>query len=248
VEDALVRLDGRVEVVAAVRHDLQTPPPPPRLDLGSAHAPSFERLAEARPEVVVGDRTLHGTLRDRLARTGAEVLLVDSGSVDATFDGLMAVARRARAEDIMAEAVTAARAQLGAQALARPVPTLVLFGAPGTFLVVTDRTWLGDLLRRLNFDNLGARVAGSERHPGFVGVSDEALAGLRPELVLLVAHGEPEALRTAFERKLAAGGAWGGLRAAATRGVHVLPGTLFTTNPGLAMAEAAGRLRALVAP
>ena len=148
----------------------------------------------------------------------------------------------------MGREIATARMKIGASALEHPLPVLVLFGAPGSFVVVTERTWLGDLLRRLNFDNLGARVTGSERHPGFVGVSDEVLAGLRPEIVLLVAHGDPDALRAAFEKKLAEGGAWAGLRASATRGVHVLPPALFTTNPGLGMAEAAQQLRDLARP
>jgi iron complex transport system substrate-binding protein len=248
VEDALGHVDGRVVVVATVRREMSMPPATPRIDLGSAHSPNFERLAEARPQLIVGDRALHGAIRERLERTGAEVLLIDSSTVDSTFDGLATVARRAGAQDPMAKEIAAARAKIGASTLAQPVPTLVLFGAPGSFLVVTDRTWLGDLLRRLNFDNVGARVTGSERHPGFVGVSDEVLSGLRPELVLLVAHGDPEALRVAFERKLAEGGAWTGLRSAAKRGVHILPGALFTTNPGLGMAESAGALHDLATP
>jgi iron complex transport system substrate-binding protein len=248
VEDALDRLGDRVDVVATVRRDMKTPPPPPLIDLGSPHAPSLERLAEAKPQLVVGDRALHGALRDQLARTGADVLLVDSSSVEATFDGLSAVGRRAHAGDVMAREIARARARIGASALEHHMPALILFGAPGSFLVVTNRTWLGDLARRLNFDNLGARVTGSERHPGFVGVSDEVLAGLRPEVVLLVAHGDPDALRAAFERKLAEGGAWAGLRAGATRGVHVLSPALFTANPGLGMAEAARELRDLATP
>jgi len=248
VEDALGRLDGRVQVVATVRREMNVPPAAPRIDLGSAHSPNFERLAEAKPQLIVGDRALHGAIRERLERTGAEMLLIDSSTVDSTFDGLAAVARRADAQDAMAKEIAAARAKIGSSTLEHPVPTLVLFGAPGSFLVVTDRTWLGDLLRRLNFENVGARVTGSERHPGFVGVSDEVLSGLRPELVLLVAHGDPEALRLAFERKLAEGGAWAGLRGAARRGVHVLPGALFTTNPGLGMAESARALHDLATP
>src|SRR5262249_40075464 len=101
------------------------------------------------------------------------------------------------------------------------------------------RTWLGDLVARLDFDNVGATASGDERHPGFVQVSDEVLAGLRPEVVLMVAHGEPDAIRAAFTKRLDEGGPWAGMRAAAVRVVHVLPPELFSQNPGLAMPEAA---------
>jgi iron complex transport system substrate-binding protein len=244
VEDALVRTGG-VEIVATVRRDMTTAPAPPIIDLGSPHAPSFEKLAEARPQVIVGDRQLHGALRDKLARSGAEVVLVGSDTVDATFDGLLEVGRRCRVEAPMAAQVENARRTLAGLALSQRTPALVIFGTPGSFLVVSNRTWLGDLVSRLNFDNVGAAATGQERHPGFVQVSDEVLAGLRPEVVLMVAHGDPEAIRTAFTKRLDGGGPWAGLRTAAVRGVHVLPPALFSQNPGLAVPEAAKLLRDL---
>ena len=244
VEDALVRTGG-VEIVASVRRDMTTAPAPPIIDLGSPHAPSFEKLAEARPQVIVGDRQLHGALRDKLARSGSAVVLVGSDTIDATFDGLLEVGRRCRVEAPMAAQVEKARRMLAGLALAQRTPALVIFGTPGSFLVVSNRTWLGDLVTRLNFDNVGAAASGQERHPGFIQVSDEVLAGLRPEVVLMVAHGDPEAIRTAFSKRLDGGGPWAGLRAAAVRGVHVLPPDLFSQNPGLAVPEAAKVLRDL---
>jgi iron complex transport system substrate-binding protein len=248
VEDALGRVGPSAAVVASVRRDLRTPPAPPVLDLGTPHAPSFETLAAAHPDLVVGDRALHGALGDRLARTGAEVLLVDSSSVEATFAGLTVLGRRVHATDAMEAEVAAARRELARLRLPEPIPTLLLFGTPGAFLVISERTWLGDLATRLGFTNVGVAATGRDEHPGFVQVSDEVLSGLRPELVLLVAHGDPEAIRAAFLQKLDDGGAWAGLRATARRGVHVLPAAVFGTNPGLRMPEAARRLRELATP
>ena len=110
---------GGVEIVASVRRDLTTAPKPPIVDLGSPHAPSFEKLAEARPQVIVGDRQLHGSLRDKLAVSGAEVVLVGAESVDATFDGLLEVGRRCGVEAPMAAQVDSARRAIPAFALAQ---------------------------------------------------------------------------------------------------------------------------------
>src|SRR5262245_545283 len=89
VDDALVRLGDGVEVVATVRRSPTQPPPAPCLDLGSPHGPSFERLAEARPDVIVGDAIIHGPLKDKLTAITPTVILVRSDSVDATLDGLV---------------------------------------------------------------------------------------------------------------------------------------------------------------
>jgi iron complex transport system substrate-binding protein len=83
--------------------------------------------------------------------------------------------------------------------------------------------------------------------PGYVPLSDEVLATLRPELLLLLSHGDPARVEAEFRRRLE-GGPWQGLRTSARRGVHVLDPVLFQANPGLGVVDAARALTALVAP
>ena len=248
VEDALRTAPGNFAVVAGVRRSLHEPAREGLIDLGNPHSPSFERLAEARPTLIVGDAAIHAAQSERLAVAGAEVLLIDTRSIDATLAGLEQVGERVGVGPAMKARTQAVRARLGELSLATPLPTLAIFGAPGSFLVVTERTWLGDLLERLAFTNVGNAPGGDERFPGLVALSDERFAGLRPELVLLVAHGDPQAIRGAFEQRTAQGGPWSGLRTQASRGVHVLDPTLFAANPGLDVVGAAEALVAFAQP
>ncbi len=248
IEDALGSLPPeKVVVVATVRRDLHQAPNGDRIDLGNAHSPSFEKLAEARPDLVVGDAQLHAMLGAKLERSGAEVMLVDTTTVDKTFDALHALAARVGAQPEMERQTAAARAKIDALGLQRSVPVLAIFGAPGSFYAVTDRTWLGDLLARLNFHNVGSRDDGNERFPGLVALSDEVMATLRPELVLLMVHGDPQRIRESFTGRMASGGPWSGMRDSATGGVHVLDPRLFQANPGLDLPLAAQSLVDLVA-
>lgn len=246
--DAIAQVGGNAVVVATVRRSMHETPDPSRVDLGNPHSPNIEKLVEARPTLVIADKQMHGARRDDLARGGAEVLLIESDTLDHTFEGLLLVGRKIGAEEKMAALVGEAQKGVTAAALPKRTPALVLFGAPGSFMVVSNRTWIGDLATRVGYDNVGAAVSGSERFPGFVQVSDEVLAGMRPEVVMLVAHGDPEAIRTAFQQRLEGGGPWAGLRSAATGGVHVLPAGVFSINPGLGMPGAAKHLHALAAP
>jgi iron complex transport system substrate-binding protein len=238
VEAALARIEGPYEVVATVRRELHVPVTG-ATDLGSPHSPSFERLAEARPTLVVADRDLHALQAESLEVGGAQVLLLDTRSIDATLAGLEQVGERVGAAEAMRAETAAVRARLAQLALARPLPTLAVFGAPGSFMIFTERTWLGDLLERLAFANVGDVPGGNERFPGLIALSDETLAGLRPELVLLVSHGDPAAIEAAFARRTAPGGPWSGLREDAGRGVHALDPHLFAANPGLDVVRAA---------
>lgn len=238
--DLVAASGGAVEVVAAVPAQIGAALPDGRIDLGSPHSPSFENLAAARPDVAVGDRRFHAGIEDKLGRVAERVVLVEATSVDATFDGLAEVAAAAGVEEAMRGRIEESRGELEALRLDRPVAALPLFGAPGSYMAITDRTWLGDLLSELGFENLAAGLAGRESYPGYVEISEEVLATLEPDVVLLVTHGSPEAVEEDFRRRAETGGAWSVL---ADR-VQMLDAHLFARNPGLEMPQAA---RALVA-
>lgn len=231
---------GSARVVATVVLPGE-PRPTDVVDLGDPHSPSFEQLAAARPDLVVGDLRVHGMLADKLGRGGAEVLMVEADSVAATFDGLLRVGERVGAGGQMRRRVEAARAEIAALHRSEPVAALPLFGAPGSFLAITGSTWLGDLLAEVGVRNLAAELSGRESFPGYVDLSDEVLATVRPDLVLLVTHGAPEAVEEAIEQRAAAGGVWGGL----AERMRVLDPHLFGANPGLEMPAAARRLAEL---
>jgi len=243
--EALSRLPpSRVQVVAAVRRSPDVSVDAGGVaDLGSPHGPSLEILAASRPDLVVADRAMHAALAPRLEQI-ATLVLVDSTSVATTFESLLRIGEAVGARDEMDVQVRRARRELHALRAKRPIATLAFLATPGTFFTMTNRTWLGDLLRELNFENLGGGQRGQERFPGFVVVSDEVLATMRPELVLIVAHGDPAAIRAELDSRVRTGGPWTSLRRSAR--VRVLDADHFGTNPGLGLPDLARRLRTLV--
>jgi ABC-type Fe3+-hydroxamate transport system substrate-binding protein len=188
---------------------------------------------------------MHASLAESVGPLGAELLLVDATTVDATFDGLLQVGAKVGAADAMQQQVDDARTQLAALALPQPVDTLALFGSSARWLVVTPQGWLGDLLGQLGFRPVAGGAGGAQRIPGYAEVSDEQIAATRPALVLVVGHGDPRAIRAQLGDKIAPSGAWSGVAQSAVRGVHVLDPSRFTVNPGLALPDAARELIAL---
>ncbi|MEZ4290990.1 MAG: ABC transporter substrate-binding protein [Myxococcota bacterium] len=242
VEEALTRAnpEDEVLVVASVRRSLREPVAAGLVDLGNPHSPNLEQLASARPALVVGDAAIHARLEEPVARLGARLMLLDTSSVGATLEALDDVARTLGGCEGLEREVARARAELTAMTTARRERVLPLFGTPGSYYVMTERSWLGSLLVDLGFE-LTIGDAGDERLPGLVPVSDEAIAVARPEIVLLVAHGDPQRLRRELLERAGEGGAWASI-ASARLGVHVLDPALFSANPGLALPRAAQAL------
>ncbi len=239
VSEAVPEWPGRALLVAAVRRQLDEPTPAAVVDLGSPHQPNLEPLVAARPDLIVADERLHALLRPRLEAMGAEVLMVRAESVAATFEGLRAVARRAGAESLLESRIAAVEKRLAALSTDGHQSVLPLFGAPGSFLLITPRTWLGDLLARLGVPS-ERTSGGKETMPGYVQLADEVLAASYPDHVLLLAHGSPAVVAKAF------GETWARFGHGEVP-VHVLDPHLFATNPGLRMAEAAEVVVALLA-
>jgi iron complex transport system substrate-binding protein len=243
-EEALSLAPERAVVVASVRRELHRPLDQEMIDLGNPHAPSFERLAEARPDLVVGDASVHAALAPRLRALGAELRLVDTSGVEETLGALDGLVREIGGSEKLEARLARLRRELDGLAIAEPVRILALFGAPGSFYAMTERAWLGDLVARLGFVNV-APAMGDGRFPGLVPVSDEILSAVEPDLVVLVAHGDPRAIVADVERRTVAGGAWSSL-GRARLGLHALDPRLFSANPGLELDRAARGLVALV--
>ena len=240
VEDAVKLAGDDALVVASVRRSMHVPLAAGVIDLGNPHSPNMEKLAEARPDLVVGAAGVHGRFRGALSSTGAKVLMLETSGVESTFEALAQVSKAIGGSDALDARISATRERIAELSVEGAPQVLTLFGSPGTFYVMTDRAWLGDLATRVGY---AATIAdgGNERFPGLVPVSDEVMAMAKPDLVLLIAHGNPEKIRAELDRRTAKGGAWAGLAGAAL-GVHVLDPALFSANPGLDLSRAAEEL------
>ena len=100
VEDAVGRMDAeRIVVVASVRRSMTRPVAEGLVDLGNPHSPDLERLMMSGADLVVGDAIVHAAKKEELGRGGAEVVLIDTSSIDSALAGLVELASRAGAGD-----------------------------------------------------------------------------------------------------------------------------------------------------
>lgn len=243
VEDALTLAPDRVQLVASVRRSMHHPLAEGLVDLGNPHSPNFENLAAARPELIIGDRGVHAAIAPRLRSLGAEVRLINTTGIDATLAALAEIAAAVGETPMLDRRISEVQKALSELSVESPSKVLALFGAPGTFYAFTDRAWLGQLVDELGFENL-APSEGDERFPGLVVVSDEIISTMKPDIVVLVAHGDPRAIRADLMERTRSGGAWSSLQSAG-QGIHVLNPALFGSNPGLDLDRAARELLAL---
>lgn len=108
---------------------------------------------------------------------------------------------------------------------------LDLFSGPTEFIVRRfTRTCRGE--------NIASDFPKEENYPQYASLSTEKIIERNPEAVMLITHGDPDAVKAAFQGEMEKNPAWKNLDAVKNGKVTVLPSHLFGTNPGTKVADA----------
>ncbi|MYL58864.1 ABC transporter substrate-binding protein, partial [Virgibacillus halodenitrificans] len=77
-----------------------------------------------------------------------------------------------------------------------------------------------------------------EKYPQYASISPEKIVEKNPQQIMLITHGDPEAVKKAFQEEMNKNATWKNLDAVRNGQVIVLPSHLFGSNPGVKVAEA----------
>src|SRR5699024_4446592 len=89
--------------------------------------------------------------------------------------------------------------EIAAEIESKDAPSvLILLGVPGSYLVATENSYLGDLAKRAGATN----VFPGEDDVEYTSANTEYLQQTNPDVILRAAHGMPEAVVEMFEKEL----------------------------------------------
>lgn len=156
---------------------------------------NYERVVALKPDLVIGILDLQGASLQRLRGLGLNVLAIDTTSYEKTIAAIEQVGRAVgepdggrRAASSLVEVRDAVRARYGNSGGAS---VLAVAEASPSVIVMGGGTFLDDLLT----------IAGGENAAplrGYGPLSREALARLRPDIVLVGSDEEAEAMQRRF--------------------------------------------------
>lgn len=134
--------------------------------------------------------------------------------------------------------------EIQAEVADRPAPTvLILLGVPGSYLVATEHSYIGDLVARLGGKNI---VQGEEVE--YLASNTEYLQQANPDIILRAAHGMPDEVVEMFNEEFQTNTVWKHFSAVQNGRVYDLEERLFGTTGNLAAAEALEELKAMMYP
>lgn len=131
------------------------------------------------------------------------------------------------------------------QSATRP-RVLIVYGAPGTYMAALPNSLSGDILRLAGGDNIATDYPALENYPQYAQLNTERIVQSNPQLILIMTHGNPEAVKSGFLQEMKVNAAWSSMSAVQNGHVQVLPSSLFGTNPGTRVTEALNQLHGLL--
>lgn len=214
------------------------------IEVGNPHQPNFEKLAEARPDVLIAPPSFQQFAANvenqgtKVIYTAANSIADIQGTIELYGSVLQQEERAKELNDEIDEAVKTVQSEA-----TKGTRTLLVYGAPGTYLAALPTSLSGDLLEKAGGENIASDFPQEEEYPQYASLSVEKIIERNPEVVMLITHGEPEAVRQAFEAEMDKNPAWKNLDAVKEGRVVVLPSHLFGTNPGTKIVDALHEMR-----
>lgn len=212
--------------------------------IGNPMSPDMEIIASLEPDVIVSVGSLSSELQQQFETIGAETEFVDLSGYDGLKEAIVSLGERFGAADKAAEIVAELESKeeevnerISADSENEGPSVLVVFGANSSFMVASEDTYVGDLVRRVG----GVNII-EDAPSAFSPVDMEYLADKNPDYILFMAHANPEESLAAFKTEFETNEAWQNFDAVVNDKVYALDTGYFGMSANLLAADAMEKL------
>ncbi|MEC1178783.1 heme ABC transporter substrate-binding protein IsdE [Metasolibacillus meyeri] len=205
--------------------------------IGNAMQPDMEIIKSLNPTEVLSVSTLEYDLAPIFEQLNVPVDFVDLTSIDTMLSEIEELGNRYnRIEQakVLIDKLKNEMAQVENIANEHEQPSvLILLGVPGSYLVATEHSYAGDLVKRAGAVNV---MVGQEAE--YLASNTEHLYNSNPDIILRMAHGMPDEVIKMFDEEFKTNDVWKHFNAVKNNRVYDLDEELFGTTAALNMSEA----------
>lgn len=206
-------------------------------EVGNPMSPDMELIMSLQPKEVMSVTTLKYDLESVFEDAGINTRYVNLESIDDMYSEVLKIGeqykRQEQAEKIVNEFDEKLK-EIEKKIEGKPAPkVLILMGVPGSYLVATDRSYIGDLVEKSG----GINVFSGEKVE-YLASNTEYLQQSNPDIILRAAHGMPDEVVEMFDKEFKENDIWKHFDAVKNNRVYDLEETLFGTTGNLAASEA----------
>ncbi|WP_369902357.1 heme ABC transporter substrate-binding protein IsdE [Bacillus manliponensis] len=216
-------------------------------DLGNPMSPDMEKIKSLKPTEVLSVTTLEYDLKPVFEKSGVNTTYLDLTSLEKMQNAITDLGekydREKQAEKVVTE-FDKKIANIQKEVEGKEQPTvLILLGVPGSYLVATEHSYIGDLVKQLGGENI---VQGESVE--YLASNTEYLKKADPDIILRAAHGMPKEVVEMFNEEFQTNDIWKHFKAVKNDRVYDLEERLFPTTANLAAMEALDELKKMMYP
>ncbi|WP_140420408.1 heme ABC transporter substrate-binding protein IsdE [Bacillus cereus] len=216
-------------------------------EVGNPMSPDMEKVKSLKPSEVLSVTTLEYELKPVFDGVGMKANFLDLTSLKNMQNSISDLGKKYGREKQAEEVVTKLDkkvASIQKEVKGKKEPTvLILLGVPGSYLVATEHSYIGDLVKQLGGKNI---VQGEKVE--YLASNTEYLKKADPDIILRAAHGMPEEVVKMFDKEFKTNDIWKHFAAVKNNRVYDLEERLFGTTGNLAAIEALDELKKMMYP
>lgn len=195
--------------------------------VGTAMSPDLEILKSLDPDYVISPNSLQSDLQPKYASIGVNSLFLNLRSVEgmyASIEGLGEKFGREEQAQALVEEYEQFMEEYRSQNEGKESPTvLVLMGLPGSYIVATESSYVGNLVKLAG----GINVYGDGDGQEFLTANTEDMKTKEPDIILRAAHALPDDVVEMFKEEFETNDIWKHFEAVQKGRVYDLPYELF---------------------
>ncbi|MNW25118.1 High-affinity heme uptake system protein IsdE precursor [compost metagenome] len=215
--------------------------------IGNPMSPDMEVVKSLRPTEVMSVSTLQYDLQPTFEKFGikADFLNLQSlGNMEETIARLGQTYDREEQATALISRYEEKRAQIEQAVSGKDKPkVLILLGVPGSYLVATENSFIGDLVKLAGGENIV-----QNENVEYMASNTEYLQQANPDVILRAAHGMPDEVVKMFNKEFATNDIWKHFSAVQNGRVYDLEESLFGTTANLAADQALDELQKMLYP
>ncbi|MEV3100232.1 ABC transporter substrate-binding protein [Paenibacillus larvae] len=208
-------------------------------EIGNTHQPNFEKLAAAKPDLLIVGAGFNKHIAT-VEKNGTKVLMTSANSVADIQKSITLFGEVLEKKEEAKKLTQAIDDKLHAMSSAGKtgVRALLVYGAPGTYMAALPNSLSGDVMAKSGGENVAADYPQTKDFPQYAELSSERIVESNPDVVYLITHGDPGAVKKSFEAEMSKNAAWKNLKAVKEGSVIILPPDLFGSSPGTKITDA----------
>ena len=214
--------------------------------VGMAMNPDLEILKSLNPDYVLSPNSLQSDLQPKYASISVNALFLNLKSVEgmyASIEGLGKKFDREKEAAAMLAEFDSFMQEYKDKNVGKESPkVLVLMGLPGSYIVATESSYVGNLVKLAG----GTNVYGDGDGEEFLTANPEDMKSKEPDIILRAAHALPDQVKEMFAEEFETNDIWKHFAAVQNGKVYDLDSSLFNMSANFSYSDALEALQPML--